>query len=131
MADDKSFLGRGWNFPPEFGRNENTTRMVDDEENIRQSLITLFSTRTGERFNRRFGCELEEFVNEPITETLMSLMKKKIERAILLNEPRIELNGIRFDRSRERDGLLNIQLNYVIRQTNTADNVVYPFYLKQ
>ena len=48
--EDKSFLGRGWSFPPDFQNDKRTTRMSEYEEDIRQSLIILFSTRVGERF---------------------------------------------------------------------------------
>ena len=128
MDDNNGFLGRGWSFPPEFGNDKPTSRMAKDEEDIRQSLIILFSTNSGERFNRRYGCDLSEFVNEPITETILSIMKRKIERSIMLYEPRVELNSIHFDRSRENVGVLLIQLSYVIRQTNKTDTLDYPFY---
>lgn len=49
MQNKNSFLGKGWAFPPEFSHNDNPTRMSNYEEDIRQSLIILLSTRTGER----------------------------------------------------------------------------------
>ena len=58
--EDKSFLGRGWSFPPDFQNDKRTTRMSEYEEDIRQSLIILFSTRVGERFNRNYGCNLAD-----------------------------------------------------------------------
>jgi phage baseplate assembly protein W len=48
MQNKNSFLGKGWAFPPEFSHNDNPTRMSNYEEDIRQSLIILLSTRTGE-----------------------------------------------------------------------------------
>lgn len=47
MQNKNSFLGKGWAFPPEFSHNDNPTRMFNYEEDIRQSLIILLSTRTG------------------------------------------------------------------------------------
>ena len=52
MQNKNSFLGKGWAFPPEFSHNDNPTRMFNYEEDIRQSLIILLSTRTGERIHR-------------------------------------------------------------------------------
>ena len=51
---DKTFLGQGWNFPPEFQCDSKieATVMSSEEENIRQSLRTLFSTSPGERVHR-------------------------------------------------------------------------------
>lgn len=130
--DDKSFLGKGWNFPPEFKEGCGiVTRMVEDEEDIRQSLHILFSTRIGERFNRDYGSGLYDFVFEPITSSSITRMKDTIKRAILLYEPRIDPEKINIDTSRELDGVLMIKLNYRIRQTNTEANWVYPFYLQR
>lgn len=53
MQNKNSFLGKGWAFPPEFSHNDNPTRMFNYEEDIRQSLIILLSTRTGERIQKR------------------------------------------------------------------------------
>ena len=45
MQNKNSFLGKGWAFPPEFSHNDNPTRMSNYEEDIRQSLVILLSTR--------------------------------------------------------------------------------------
>jgi uncharacterized protein len=125
---NNGFLGRGWSFPPEFGKENQASTMVSDEEDIRQSLIILLSTRNSERFNRQYGCDLEEFVNEPINETLLSLMKNKIEKSILLYEPRITLTDIKIDSSEEGSGLLRICIYYEIHRTGKLGDLVYPFY---
>ena len=54
MQNKNSFLGKGWEFPPEFSHNDNPTRMSNYEEDIRQSLVILLSTRTGERIHRPY-----------------------------------------------------------------------------
>ena len=46
---DRSFLGKGWAFPPVFHTGVSPTAMVSDEEDIRQSLHIILSTRLGER----------------------------------------------------------------------------------
>ena len=104
--------------------------MSEYEEDIRQSLIILFSTRVGERFNRNYGCNLADFVFEQITSSVITRMKDEIERANLLFEPRISLKKVYINTSREPDGILLIELDYLIRQTNTDANFVYPFYLQ-
>lgn len=129
--EDNSFLGRGWSFPPEFGKRETPTVTVSDEEDIRQSLIVLFSTRSGERFNRDYGCGLDEFIHEPLNSTTLSLIESRVKRAVMLYEPRIELQQVRLDLSHEADGILMIELNYLIRKTNTMANLVYPFCLEK
>ena len=54
MSDTKTFLGVAWNYPPRLkgGGRCSPTEMVANEENIRQSLITLLSTSPGERVHR-------------------------------------------------------------------------------
>lgn len=129
MADN-SFLGKGWSFPPEFRRKDSPVEMVSDEEDIRQSLFILFSTRKGERFNRQYGCGLDEFVHEPMNKGILTSMEDRIKRSVILYEPRIILEKVVFDQSKESEGVLLIELTYRIRQTNRLDNMVYPFYLE-
>lgn len=128
--EDKSFLGKGWSFPPDFRNDKRATKISEYEEDIKQSLTILFSTRVGERFNRNYGCNLADFVFEQITSSVITRMKDEIEQAIILFEPRISLKKVNIDTSNESNGLLLIELDYLIRQTNTDENFVYPFYLQ-
>ena len=52
MNEDRTFLGKGWSFPPALNKDGTPTRMSAYEENIRQSLWTLLSTSPGERVHR-------------------------------------------------------------------------------
>ena len=49
MTNEDSFLGTGWSFPPAFDRESGSVEMVQEEEDIRQSLEILLSTSIGER----------------------------------------------------------------------------------
>lgn len=130
MNKDNSFLGQGWHFPPVFDKEYIPTRMVNDEEDIRQSLIILLSTRVGERVERRkYGGGLHRFQFEELNLTQETLLSETIRKAILFFEPRIILNRIFFNREQEREGILHIELDYTIRMSNSASNLVYPFYL--
>ena len=132
MSGDQSFLGRGWSFPPSFGSGGRELHTVAQDEDIEQSLAILLSTRRGERVMQDdFGCELSEFVFEEITEGLIGRVHSVIERAILLHEPRIELNGIEVTASDDILGLLLIAIDYTVRATNSRYNMVYPFYLNE
>lgn len=131
MEEDKnrSFLGKGWSFPPEFGGGVNPIRMAESEEDIRQSLIILFSTRPGERVMRpEYGVNLHELVFRNMDLTARTQLTAAIEKAILFWEPRISLNSVSFDLSEEVNGVLYILLDYTIRRTNTRSNMVYPYY---
>ena len=64
--DENTFLGRGWSFPPVFTRGDSGVQMVDEEEDIKQSLEILLSTIKGERVMQPdFGANMQEFLFEP------------------------------------------------------------------
>ncbi len=132
MADiDKAFLGIGWSFPPEFHKFGDAfgVKMVEEEEDIKESLRILLSTRPGERVMQpSFGCGLRAKVFDSINESTITEIKDIIERAILFFEPRITLEDIDVGTEDVLEGRLNIQLNYCVRKTNTRSNIVYPFY---
>lgn len=127
--NERSFLGRGWAFPPEFHAGIASTVMVSEEEEIRQSLCILLATRLGERTMRPdFGSGLDRLVHHNMDLTARTRLQSEIERAVLYFESRITLNSIRFDVCQEEEGVLTILFEYTIRLTNTRSNLVYPYY---
>lgn len=129
---ERSFLGRGWSFPPAFHGGLVPVSMVSEEEDIEQSLHILLSTRPGERLMRPdFGTDLHNLVFHSMDLTARTQLKEAIERAVLYYESRITLNNIMFDMSEERSGVLRICLEYTIRLTNTRGNLVYPYYYEE
>lgn len=129
---DHSFLGKGWSFPPEFRKNVQPTCLVEEEEDIRQSLAILMQTHPGERVHRYdYGCGIRRFVHEKMTLTAQTKMQDVISRAVLLFEPRISLNEVQLGLEQMADGILMIELDYTVRSTNTRSNMVFPFYLRE
>ncbi len=132
MADiDKKFLGRGWSFPPEFHRRtrEVGVKMVEEEEDIDESLRILLSTRPGERvMHPSYGCGLNAMVFETINSSAVTEIRDIIERAVLFFEPRITLERVDVNTEEALEGRLDITLDYTVRKTNTRSNIVYPFY---
>lgn len=135
MVDiNKAFLGVGWGFPPEFYKHGEVleAKMVAEEEDIRESLRILLSTRPGERVMQPdYGCGLHAMVFEGLDESTATELKDIIQRAILFYEPRITLESIDVNTEDELEGRLKIQLNYNVRKTNTRSNIVYPFYYRE
>lgn len=126
------FLGRGWSFPPDFRKETVPTEMVFGEEDIRQSLLIILSTRKGERVMRSdFGVDLHQLIFHNMNLTARTQAREAIEKAVLYWEPRITLDNVKFDVSRERDGILMIELEYTIRMTNARGNLVYPYYYEE
>lgn len=129
MEQDYSFLGRGWSFPPEFSKEARSVKMLEDEADIKSSLQILLSTRLGERVMLPgYGCNLDELLFNPLNLTLKTYVTDLIKTAILYYEPRIDVKKIEIDPTDELKGVLLINIDYVIRTTNSRMNMVFPFY---
>lgn len=130
--DVKSFLGTGWKFPIEVDCATGRIRMSSYEENIEESVRIILGTRKGERvMEPEFGSRLHEYAFEEADYTTRYSMKNEVEHALARWEPRI--TDIRAEVSDDRieEGVLLIQIQYVIRSTNSPYNLVYPFYLHE
>ena len=130
--DDAGFLGRGWSFPPRFAPLSGRLVPVAGEEDIAESLRILFSTRPGERvMHPRYGCALSDLVFEPMDGETEVAIETAISRAVMFFEPRIVLEEIAVDTGDWINGILNIDLAFRVRETNTRHNIVFPFYLAE
>ncbi|MCW3162451.1 GPW/gp25 family protein [Chryseobacterium oryctis] len=128
----KTFLGTGWAFPPTFNKLEATVETVSDEEDVFQSLHILLTTQLKERIMRSdFGCDLTSMLYESITITLLTKIKGIITDAILKYEPRIDLIDVQFFTEDTNNGVINIEVTYRIRATNSRKNYVFPYYIKE
>lgn len=126
---DQSFLGTGWGFPPSFDKALKSVTMLKDEDDIQSSLHILLTTRIGERVMQpTYGCNLDELVFESLSSTFKSYIRDLVKTAILFHEPRIKLNNVELDDSRELEGIILIEVDYTIRSTNTRFNYVFPYY---
>ena len=129
MDISKSFLGRGWSFPPEFSKTSEEVEMLEGDADIQSSLEILLSTRLGERIMvPNYGCNLDEMLFQSLDLTLKTFVIDLIKTAILYHEPRIEVNEINLFSDNELEGVLLIDIEYTIRTTNSRRNMVYPFY---
>lgn len=124
-----AFLGRGWSFPPTFDNSPPGVKMLEQEEDIVASLQALLSTAQGERVMLpQYGCNMDELIFESLDTRMKTLMADKIETAILYHEPRIDLENVFLDDSRETEGVVLINVVYRVRTTNSRFNFVFPFY---
>jgi len=106
--------------------------MLEEEADIQSSLHILLSTRLGERVMLPgYGCNMDSLVFEAMNLTQLTYMKDLVENAILYHEARIELDRVVIDTSRQTEGLLLIEIRYMVRTTNSRYNYVYPFYLNE
>lgn len=129
---DKLFLGKGWAFPPEFNKGNNSPKMVEQELDISQSIRIILGTIPGERIMfPEFGCGIHKYVFETMDATHMSMLRDAVYDALLYHEPRIKDVKVDVVRDFDIDGLVKIYIDYEIIVTNSRSNIVFPFYLKE
>ncbi len=122
-------LGSGLAFPLTVDRRGGIA-LVSGREDIEQALRLILGTAPGERPMRpEFGCEIHELVFDTIDAATVGRIETAINAAIVRWEPRIEVTAIDFELSGMAEGRLEITIGYVIRATNQAHNLVYPFYV--
>lgn len=124
------FYGKGWKFPPSFDKKEGKTDMVEGEIDIQQSLEILMSTELGERVMQpKYGTELSSYVFQIGKDVIGRIISKSLKAKIIVYEPRIKVDKILVDSTRFLDGVLAVNIQFTVRQTNNRRNIVYPFYL--
>ena len=132
MEDKLTFLGRGWSFPPTFDNELGTVQMLEYEADVASSLEILLGTMRGERLMvPHYGCNLDELIFESLDTRMKTLMIDKIESAVLYHEPRIQLEKVTLDGSRELEGIVLIEIVYRVKITNSRFNFVYPYYKQE
>ncbi len=134
MSDfqQNDFLGKGWSFPPTFIPALQGVEMTKKVEDINCSLQILLTTRTGERIMQpKYGCNMDEMLFEPLSTTIKTIIKDKIKTAILYFEPRIDVSSISMDTTNELEGEILIEIDYIVRATNSRFNFVFPFYINE
>ena len=125
---DVEFLGVGWRFPLQANPSGGIAR-ARNEQKIKESITLILSTAKGERMMRpTFGCDLQKLVFEPNNTVTANLTTHYVEEALTLLEPRIQVDKVEVTNENEH---LLINVAYTIRATNSPQNLVYPFYLKE
>lgn len=131
-SSDSSFIGKGWAFPPRFSVEEGSNAMVKGAQDIAESLLVLMSTVPGQRVMfPDYGCGVKKLLFSEVSVTQFTIIKNTIRNAILLYEPRIDVNEITITPDSSNIDLLYVNIDYQIRETNTRSNLVYPFYFAE
>lgn len=129
MAGGKDFLGRGLAFPVT-SDGSGSIAYAEAETDVEQSIRIVLGTAPGERVMRpQFGCGIHERVFDSIDTSTRSLIEEDVRDALLEWEPRIDVESVSATVSPDEAGKLLIEVDYRVRATNAADNLVYPFYL--
>lgn len=124
----KPFLGVGWGFPLTLDER-GFFSTAEYEESVRQSIWIILGTAKGERVMRPdFGCGIYDLVFAINSASTAGRVTQAIRQALLLFEPRIDVLDIQVQPAAGGEVLL-ISIDYEVRATNNAFNLVYPFYL--
>lgn len=123
-------LGSGWGFPvrPVAG----ALRYVRDELDIEQAIgIILETTRRERVMVPGFGSTLRDRVFDINSSGLAHRVEAEVGAALRDWEPRIKVERITAHAATVQPHVLLIEIDYVVNRTNTAHNLVYPFYLSE
>ena len=130
MADTnpKAHLGVGWAFPirPVNG----SLAFARYEDDIERAIPIILLTEPPERpMLPEFGTGLRRFVFEPSSAATWRSMEQAVQRALIDWEPRINVETVTVTPDEVEPNLLLIEIDFVVRATDTSYNRVYPFYL--
>lgn len=129
---NKSFLGTGFKFPVCVDPNTGKVRTSSNEEDIMEAVRIILGTAPGERpMMPDFGCAINSFVFSGQDYTTLMMMKREVENALIMWEPRIKDIEADVSPAPDEAGKLVITVNYVVRSTNNPFNLVYPFYINE
>ncbi len=126
---DKSFLGKGMKFPPQINPATGRFVTVSEEENIKESIYLILMTQRTERPLRPdFGSNIMSYTFMDQNLTQLTMVSRTIKEQITSQEPRVTEVQVTFEAG-PREGVLLFNIEYVVQNTNTRDNLVFPFYL--
>lgn len=127
--NNPSFLGRGWSFPPTFMYDSASVAMASGDLDIRQSLFVLLATQLGERIMlATYGCDLWPQVFASLSTTMANDIARMVTNAIVDWEPRVWVERVDVREGAGGTGWAEISIDYLVRQTNTRSNLVFPYY---
>jgi len=92
--DTGRLFGKGIAFPPRVG-SDGRVAWSEGEQNVREAIRVILMTEQRERLMLpEFGGGLGPFLFEPNTVTTRHLIKERIQKALALWEPRIEVEAV-------------------------------------
>lgn len=127
----REFLGTGWRFPllPDAS---GSLGYSSGDENVEQSLHILLMTAVGDRVMRpRFGTQAERLLFAPGSVRYLRLLETTVREAVRDWEPRVDLDSVVAEVDASDETRILVSISYRVRQTNTRQNLVFPFYLGQ
>ncbi len=125
----QEITGRGWGFPPIVDQQGGLS-LTNERNEIQQSINVILSTSPGQRVMRQnFGCRLHELVFQPINNHTIAQVRRYVEEALGMWEPRINVRNVSATPDFQDTSKLLINIEYEVKSTRDRRSLVYPFYL--
>jgi len=122
-------IGTGVAFPLRVDRRGGIALSSGDDD-VREAIALILGTAKGDRPMRpEFGCGIHNYIFESIDAHALGKVEYEIREALDRWEPRAEVLDVDVDLARADEGVLLIDITYVLRATNDVRNLVYPFYV--
>jgi phage baseplate assembly protein W len=71
---------------------------------------------------------MDDLVFEGLNTATLTFIKDKITTAILYFEPRIDAKNITLNTDNILEGMIIVEIDYIVRATNSRFNFVFPYY---
>jgi len=125
----EEIIGKGWQFPPKIDQQGGVS-LTNERNELQQSIQVILSTSPGQRVMRpTFGCRLQELVFQPNNNLTIAQVRRYVEEALGMWEPRIIIKNVDVNPDSQDAGRLLIDIEYEVKSTRDRRSLVYPFYL--
>lgn len=122
------FIGSGWAFPLGVTASGGF-ELATGARKLEQSMRLILSTYRGERPMRPdFGCLLRDFVFTSATVDNTAAVAAEVRDALRRCEPRADVEQVRVYPDENEQGLLYIDVDYVVKANYDRRSLVFPFY---
>ncbi len=126
---EPDYIGAGFAFPLRVNV-QGGVQISTAQPNIEESIMIILRTNLGERVYRpNFGSRLSELVFEPLSTPTLLLIRRYVEEALEMWEPRINLKQVSADPDPVK-GKVDIIITYQPKNSPDFRSLVYPFYLE-
>ncbi|WP_297083799.1 GPW/gp25 family protein [uncultured Demequina sp.] len=138
-AVDYPHVGRGWAFPPRWEMHEAreghpagaTLDLNDGVPHVQEAMRLVLRTSLGERVMRpTLGAGVDRYVFESRTVETCHRLAHDVERALLLWEPRVIVDGVTAVPAGAADDRIDVRIDYRIDRHRRPDSLIVPFYVE-
>jgi phage baseplate assembly protein W len=127
----QNFLGSGMKFPIQVNPGTGRFAVSSGNQSVKESVYLILMTNQGERWLvPDFGGRLLSYTFMATGLTMLTIMSNEIRSLLYEQEPRIGDIEVDINKS-EQPGCLIANIDYIVRETNVPENLVFPFYLTE